>query len=161
MKLDRVDIDILYHLHQIQTGEEKSISEIAKEIFNVNDRRELKSKDALVRSRLDKLADYDLVIEVEESSPTSYYLNDHKVIFGDITVDIEAEFQEKEEQYQFPMDRMFFVQKEKGMDVYGYMPDQTNGGDDPRGIYDELDEEDRPDDPQDTLQKKSETIETG
>lgn len=161
MKLDRVDIDILYHLHQIRSGEEKSISEIAKEIFDVEDRRQLKSKDALVRSRLDKLSDYDFVIEVEESSPTAYYLNDHKVIFGDITVDIEAEFSEGLEQYEFPMNRMFFVQKDKGMDVHGYLPDQSEEQDDPRGIYDEIDEEKTANSPQDTLQLKSKSIETG
>jgi len=160
MKLDRVDIDILYHLHQIQSGEEKSISEIAKEIFDIEGRRELKTKDGKVRSRLNKLSEYDLVVEVEESSPTAYYLNDHKVIFGDIEVEIEASFGKEEEQFNFPMDKMFFVQKEKGMDVYGYMPDQSGEQEDPRGIYDEINREEKPDNAQDTLQLKSETVET-
>ena len=160
MKLNRLDIDILYHLHQIQSGEEKSISEIAKEIFNIDSRRELKSKDGKIRSRLDKLAEYDLVIEVEESSPTAYYLNDHKVIFGDITVDIEAEFGEDKEHYQFPMDRMFFVQKEKGMDVYGYMPEKGGNEDDPQGIQNQVGEVEDIEGLEHTIEKKQESVST-
>lgn len=151
MKLDRIDVDILYHLHQIKSGEQKSISSIAKEIFDVDSRRKLKSKDALVRSRLSKLLNYGLVVEVDDVSPTSYYLNDNKVIFGDITIDIKACFSEKPEQFEFPMEKMFFVQKDKGLDVYGYLPDKSGESDDPRGIYDELEVYDGSDEASDLM----------
>lgn len=60
-KIDDIDLKILKELYDLKPEEAQTTTDIAKKIFDIKERWELRKKDSFVRVRLDKLAGENLI----------------------------------------------------------------------------------------------------
>lgn len=84
MKLDDLDIVIIGYIYK---NENVTTSDIAKAILDSEDRNELKKNDNIIRNRLKKLIDKDVVL-LSQSKPTYYNINKSKVMVGDSEIKV-------------------------------------------------------------------------
>ena len=91
MKIDDVDIRILKELYDLKPEETQTTTDIAKKLFDTNERWQLRKKDGFVRVRLDKLAGEKLINIEKVNGKFAYTVNKENMLFGKAKLKIEAD----------------------------------------------------------------------
>ena len=85
MRLDRIDVEIVLNM-LISRGSLTS-TKLAKNIYNVKDRRKLQDLDANIRKKLEKLVRYGILNKSVENGKFVYEIAKDRVFIGFKTED--------------------------------------------------------------------------
>ncbi|MFB6182898.1 MAG: hypothetical protein ABEI78_02430 [Candidatus Nanohaloarchaea archaeon] len=124
MKLDRIDLQIIEIISSGEPDDSFTTSYIAKQVYQPDDLKEIKSLDPKIRQRLEKMADYGIVKKTEgENGTKNYNLRTDKIIYGsgEIKVDTSGKSFEHDA-YKFSPDGILFVENDEGFYVNAFVP---------------------------------------
>lgn len=119
MKIDRYDLLILAELYS--SDGEVTTSDMAKELYDVEDRDALQKYDSRVRGKLKKLVDYGLIVKETKGKTSMYMVNPDAVTVAEGVVDANP-LRGEEERREFELEDIVFARNGDYVFMYGVLP---------------------------------------
>lgn len=126
--IDETDLTILRTLLELdKRGEDVTTSRVARDIFDIKDRKDYQEKDNIIRKRLKKLTEAGLVIESEEEENNrvfrTYNVDPDSIVMGDTVLEVKPDWEEdlngEGKTYRMDVKNMLFIKNGNGFIIYG------------------------------------------